>query len=108
MKPWSRKFIRLGLFIAILEGYYGRIVGRSGLANVHDITVHNGTIDLDYRGIVCVVLFNLSNEEYVVEKGNRIVQLITERCYTSTFAEVNEFSEEKTEKGQKGFGSSGA
>ena len=57
MKPWRRKLIRLGLFIAIPEGYYGRIVGRSGLANVHGITVDNGTIDSDYRGIVCVVLF---------------------------------------------------
>ena len=46
-------------------------------------------------------------QEYVVEKGNRIGQLIIEQCYTSKFVEVNEFSEEKTEKGQQGFGSSG-
>ena len=90
------------MFIAIPEGYYGRIVGCSGLANTHGITVHNGTIDSDYRGIVCVVLFNLFNEEYVVETGNRIGQLIIERCYTPKFVEVNEFNEEKTVKGQRG------
>ena len=66
-KLWNRELIRFDLFIAIPEGYYGRIVGRSGLANVHGITVYNGTIDSDSQGIVCVVLFNLSNEGYVVE-----------------------------------------
>ena len=95
------------MLIAIPEGCYGRIVGRSGLANTHGITVHNGTTASDYRGIVCVVLFNLSNEKYVVETGNRIGQLIIERCYTPKFVEVNEFNEEKTERGQKGYGSSG-
>ena len=90
------------MFIAIPEGYYGRIVGCSGLANTHGITVHNGTTDSDYRGIVCVVLFNLFNEEYVVETDNRIGQLIIERCYTPKFVEVNEFNEEKTIKGQRG------
>ena len=63
LKLWSRELIRLDLFIAIPERYYGRIVGRSGLANTHGISVHNGTIDMDYRGIVCVVLFNLFNEK---------------------------------------------
>ena len=90
------------MFIAIPEGYYGRIVGRSGLANTHGITVHNGTTDSDYRGIVCVVLFNLFNEEYVAETGNRIGQLVIEWCYTPKFVEVNEFNEEKTVKGQRG------
>ena len=59
LKPWSRELIRLDLFIAITEAYYENIVGRSGLANVHGIAVHNGTIDLNYQGIVCVVLFSL-------------------------------------------------
>ena len=63
LKPWSRELIRLDLSIAIPEWYYGRIVGRSGLANTHGISVHNGTIDMDYRGIVFVVLFNLFNEK---------------------------------------------
>ena len=93
--------------MAIPKGYYGRIVGRSGLANTHGITVHNGMTDSDYRGKLCVVLFNLSNEEYVIETVNCIAQLIIERCFTPKFAEVSEFTEEKTERGQKGFGSSG-
>ena len=76
LKPWTRELIRLDLFIAIPEGYYGRIVGPSSLANVHGITVHRGTNDSDYRGIVCMVLLNLSNEEYVVETGNSIGQLM--------------------------------
>ena len=50
--------------------------------------VHNGTIDLDYRGIVGVILFNFSNEEYVIERGDRITQLIIERCYLPKFIEV--------------------
>ena len=54
-----------------------------------------------------MVLFNFSNEEYVVETGNCIAQLIIERCFTPKFVEVSDFTEEKTERGQKGFGSSG-
>lgn len=67
----------------------GGIIGHSGLANVHGITAFNGTIDSDYRGTVCVILFNLTNEKYVVETGNRIAQLIIERCFTLKFAEVS-------------------
>ena len=93
--------------MAIPEGYYGRIVSRSGLANTHGIAVQNRTIDSDYRGKVCVVLFNLSNEEYVVKTGNRIVQLIIERCFRPKFVAVSEFTEVKTEGGHQGFGSSG-
>ena len=93
--------------MAILVGYYGRIIGRSGFTNVHGITIYNGTIDSEYRGKVCVVLFNLSNEEYVVETGNRIAQLIIERCFTPKFVEVSKFTEEKTKREEKGFGSSG-
>ena len=107
LKPWSGESITLDLFMAIPEEHYGRIVGRSGLANVHGITVYNGTTDLDYRGKVCVVLFNLSNEEYVMETGNHVAQLIIERCFTPMFVEVSEFTEEKTKREQKGFGSSG-
>ena len=95
------------MLIAIPEGYYGRIFGGSGLANAHSIMVHNRTIDPDYRGKACVVLFNLSNEKYVVKTGNRIAQLIIEQCFTPKFVEVSKFTEKKTKRGQKGFGSSG-
>ena len=63
------------------------------------ITVHDGTIDLDYRGVVCVVLVNLS--------GNRMAQLIIERCCTPKFVEVSKFMDKKTERGEEGFVSSG-
>ena len=88
--------------------HYGGIIGHSGLANVHGITACNGTIDSDYRGTVCVILFNLTNEKYVVETGNRIAQLIIERCFTLKFAEVSKFTEDKAKRGERGFGSSGA
>ena len=107
LRAWSRELIRLDLLMAIPKGYYGRIVCRSGLANTHGITVHDGTIDLDYRGKVCVALFNLSDEEYVVETGKCVAQLIIEHCFTPKFVEVGEFTEEKTERGQKGFDSLG-
>ena len=107
MKPWGRALIKLDCSITIQEGYYGQIVGHSGLAITCGIIVHYGTIDSDYRGVVCVVLFSLSNEEYLVQLGHRITQLIIERCFTPNFVKVSKFMEEKTEREEKGFGSSG-
>ena len=88
--------------IAIPKGYYGRIVGRSGLAISRGIIVHDGTIDSDYWGDVCVILFSFSNEEYVVEKHQRIGQLIIERYYAAKFVEVHDFTDGKTERGKEG------
>ena len=65
--------------------------------------VHNGTIDSDYRGNVGVILFNLSNEEYVIERGDRIAQLIIERCYSPKFVEVSEFTKIKLKEGRGGW-----
>ena len=62
---------------------------------------------LIHRGKVCVVLFNISDEKYVLETGNRTAQLIIQRFFTPKFVEVSEFTEEKTERDKKGFGSSG-
>ena len=70
--PRGRELIKTDLCPEIPKGYYGRVVGRSGLANFKRILAFNGTIDSGYRGSVCVVLFNLSNFSYVVEIGNRI------------------------------------
>ena len=81
------------MLIVIPKGYYGRIVGGSGLANTRGIIGHDRTIDSDYRGIMCVVLFNLSDQKYLVETGNRVAQLIIERCFTPKFLEVNTFME---------------
>ena len=70
------------------------------------IIVHDGTIDSDYRGVVCVVLFSLSNKEYTLEAGNCIAQLIIEWCFTPKFVKVSKCMDKKTEQGEKGFGSS--
>ena len=75
--------------MAIPVRYNRSIFGHSGLANVHGITVHNGLIDLNYCGSVCMVLFNLYNYEFVVETGNCNAQLIIKRCFTPEFVEIN-------------------
>ena len=64
------ELIKTDLCLEIPKGYYGRVVGRSGLANLKGIFVFNSTVDAEYRGNVCIVLFNLSNFSYVVEIGN--------------------------------------
>ena len=107
VKPLGRVLIRLDFHMAIFKGYYGQIAVRSGLASTRGIILHDGAIDLDYRGNVCVVLFNLSHEEHLVKVGNRTTQLIIERCFTPKFVEVSKFMDEKTEQGGKGFDSSG-
>ena len=76
LKPRESVPIKVQLSFAIPSGFYGKIVGRSGLANVHGIVAFNGTVDADYWGTVCVVLFNLSNNEYIVEIINEIAQLL--------------------------------
>ena len=68
-----RALIKVKLSFATPTGFYGKIVGHFGLANVHGIDALNDTVDSYYRGTVCVVLFNLSDNEYIVEIGNRIV-----------------------------------
>ena len=100
-KLWGRTFIKLESNITIPEGYYGQIVGHSGLASTRVIIVQNETIDSDYCGIVYMVLFNLSDEECLVETGDCIAQLIIERCFTPEFVKVSEFTEEKADRGEK-------
>ena len=104
LKPRDWVLIKLQLSFAIPTGFYGKIVGRSGLENVHGIVAFNGTADADYRGTVFVVLFNLSDNDYIVEIGNRVVQLIIKKCYDVKFVEYNELP--KTQRFVGGFGSS--
>ena len=78
LKPWGREFVLIDLKVAIPEGFYRRVVGRSGIAKNYGIMVHSGTIDLDYCEIVGVVLSNFPNEEYVIERGDRITQVTIE------------------------------
>ncbi|MES1914563.1 MAG: hypothetical protein MHM6MM_009695 [Cercozoa sp. M6MM] len=93
------------LAIALPEGTYGRVAPRSGLAWKKHIDVGAGVIDADYRGNVGVVLFNHSNEDFQVSKGDRVAQLILERCVVCPVDEVEELPE--TTRGAGGFGSTG-
>ena len=92
LKPWSQEFFLISLKVAIPEGCYGGVVGRSGIAKKYAIMVHNGTINLDYPGIVGVILFNFFNKEYVIERGDCIAQVIFEQYDTPKFIKVSEFA----------------
>lgn len=107
IKPFERVIIPTGLIIEIPEGYEGQVRPRSGLALKKGITVLNspGTIDSDYRGEVKVILINLGNEEVVIERGDRIAQLVISPVQRVEVVEVEELSE--TIRGEGGFGSTG-
>lgn len=107
LKPLQRCLIPTGLFIALPEGYEAQVRPRSGLALKRGITVLNspGTIDADYRGEVCVILVNLSAEEFVIEDGERIAQMVVARHEQVEWETVEMLSE--TERGAGGFGHTG-
>ena len=107
LKPLQRCLVPTGLFIALPPGYEAQVRPRSGLAIKRGITVLNapGTIDADYRGEVCVVLVNLSAEDFVIEDGERIAQMIVAR-HEQVEWEVTEILGE-TERGAGGFGHTG-
>ena len=104
LKPMERKLIPTGLFIELPEGYEAQIRPRSGLALKHGITVLNtpGTIDADYRG---VILINLSTEDFKIEHGERICQMVIARHEQAEWIQVEELNE--TERGAGGFGHTG-
>lgn len=105
--PLQRAIVPTGLFLEIPAGYEVQVRPRSGLAAKKGITVLNapGTIDADYRGEVCVILVNLSSEPFVVEKGERIAQLVLSRHECIEWDECRILSE--SERGDGGFGSTG-
>ena len=107
LRPMERRLIPTGLHIALPAGYEAQVRPRSGLALKHGITVLNspGTIDADYRGEVMVLLVNLSAEDFVVNDGERIAQMVVARYETAVFAEVAELDE--TERGTGGYGHTG-
>jgi dUTP pyrophosphatase len=100
-----RKLISTGISIKLPVGVYGRIAPRSGLAVKNGIHVGAGVIDRDYRGEIKVLLFNLSNETFRVNPGDRIAQLICEHYETPPIKVVDEL--DSTERGEGGFGSTG-
>lgn len=103
----DRVLIKTGLFIALPKGYEAQIRPRSGLAYKKGITVLNapGTIDADYRGEIGVILVNLSKEDFKIENGDRIAQMVISKYERVHFKEVEVLSE--TERGSGGFGSTG-
>ena len=107
LKPLDRKLIPTGLHIALPEGYEAQIRPRSGLAIKKGITVINtpGTIDPDYTGDVGVILVNISNEDFVVQPGDRIAQMVINKFEQAEFEVVEELDE--TERGEGGFGHTG-
>ena len=107
LKPLERAIVKTGLFIALPVGFEAQVRPRSGLAAKKGITVLNspGTVDADYRGEIGVILVNLSNEDFVVNDGERIAQLVIAKHERVTWQEVEILSE--TERGSGGFGSTG-
>ena len=103
----KRRLIPTGLHIALPKGYEAQVRPRSGLALKKGITVLNspGTIDADYRGEIGVVLINLSQEDFVVNDGERIAQMVIARHETADFIEVSVLDE--TERGEGGYGHTG-
>ncbi len=107
LKPLERTIVKTGLFIELPIGFEAQVRSRSGLAAKKGITVLNspGTVDADYRGEIGVILVNLSNEDFVIENGERIAQLIIAKHERAEWIEVQELSE--TSRGEGGFGSTG-
>jgi dUTP pyrophosphatase len=105
IKAGGKGIVKTDLSIACPEGTYARIAPRSGLAVKKFIDVGAGVVDADYRGPVGVILFNFGDEDFVVEKGDRVAQLILEKISMADTVEVADLSD--TERGAGGFGSTG-
>ena len=107
LKPLERAVVKTGLFMALPIGTEAQVRPRSGLAAKKGITVLNspGTIDADYRGEIGVILINLSNEDFTINDGERIAQLVIAKHERAAWKEVNDL--DTTERGSGGFGSTG-
>ena len=107
LKPLQRCLVPTGLYMALPKGYEAQVRPRSGLAIKKGISVLNspGTIDADYRGEICVILINLSSENFIIEDGERIAQLVISKFEQIQWDEVDILDE--TERGEGGFGHTG-
>ena len=108
LQPLERTLLHTGIYIALQQGYECQIRPRSGLALKCGLTVLNtpGTIDADYRGEVCVIIANLSNEPQTIEDGERICQMVVARHETVQWQPVDALDD--TERGAGGFGHTGS
>lgn len=107
LKPRERKMVPTGLYIELPEGYEAQVRPRSGLAVHNGVTVLNspGTIDADYRGEIIVILINLSDEDFIINSGDRIAQMVIARHEHVKFEAA--YSLEDTTRGAGGFGHTG-
>ena len=107
LKPLERTIVKTGLFIELPIGFEAQVRPRSGLAAKKGISVLNapGTVDADYRGEIGVILVNLSNEDFTIENGERVAQLVIAKHERVEWVEVKTLSE--TSRGAGGFGSTG-
>ena len=107
IKTLERTMIPTGLFIELPIGYEAQVRPRSGLAAKNGITCLNspGTVDADYRGEIKVILVNLSHDDFTINNGDRIAQMVIAKHERAEFVEVEELSE--TARGEGGFGSTG-
>ena len=107
LRPLDRVMVKTGLYIQMPLGVEAQVRPRSGLAIKSGVTVLNspGTIDSDYRGEICVIVINLSNEDFEIQNGDRIAQLVFTKHESVDF-EVTDYLE-KTVRGESGFGSTG-
>ncbi len=107
LRPMERRLIPTGLHIALPEGYEAQVRPRSGLALKHGLTVLNapGTIDADYRGEIGVVLINLSAEDFVINDGERIAQMVIAKHEQAELITVESLDE--TDRGEGGYGHTG-
>lgn len=107
LRPLERTIVKTGLFIELPVGFEAQVRPRSGLAAKKGITVLNapGTVDADYRGEIGVILVNLSNQDFTIEDGERVAQLVIAKHERANWTEVTELSD--TVRGAGGFGSTG-
>ena len=107
LKPLERKLVNTGLYAQLEKGYEIQVRPRSGLALKKGITVLNspGTIDADYRGEIGVILINLSNDDFIINSGDRIAQLVVSKHEQPNLEQTD--SLDSTLRGEKGFGSTG-
>jgi dUTP pyrophosphatase len=106
VSPSQRALVGTGVAVILPMNVYGRVAPRSGLAVKHGIQVGAGVVDPDYRGEIKVVIFNQGDRDFVIKKGDRIAQLVLERCETPDVREIESLDE--TDRGSGGFGSTGA
>lgn len=107
LHPMERRLVPTGLYMALPAGFEAQIRPRSGLALKHGVTVLNtpGTVDADYRGEIMVLLVNFSQEDFVINEGERIAQMVIAKHEQGEFVEVENLDE--TERGTGGYGHTG-